>query len=223
VDKPAGITSHDVIDLLRDITGEGRIGHAGTLDPAATGLMLVCVGPATKRSEKLTGHDKTYEASIHFGYSTTTDDAEGSPLRYADIPAAINERDYAKMMLESFLGEQLQLPPQFAAIKKDGKKAYELARKGEVADLKPREICLHELELLDLKENCWKIRASVSKGTYLRAFARDLGEACDSAAHLGALRRTKIGRVGIEQALTLEQLASVSDISKYWLTGDILL
>jgi tRNA pseudouridine55 synthase len=223
VDKPAGMTSHDVIDRLRRITGEGRIGHAGTLDPAATGLLLVCVGAATKRSEKLMGHDKTYQARILFGAATTTDDAEGDILRQAAVPENLSDASFAKEVLARFVGEQEQLPPQFAAIKKDGRKAYELARKGETVQLEPRLINIYQLELLYAGSDYWDVIASVSKGTYLRALARDLGEAVGSAAHLGQLRRTRIGKVNVTQAQTLEQLAAVGDVSRFWLTGDILL
>ncbi|MDR2109068.1 MAG: tRNA pseudouridine(55) synthase TruB [Coriobacteriales bacterium] len=228
VDKPAGMTSHDVVDRLRWITGEGRIGHAGTLDPDATGLLLICIGPATKRSEKLMEHDKTYEARVVFGAATTTDDAAGEILRTAAVPAEVADADFARLVLASFLGEQQQLPPQFAAIKKDGRKAYELARKGEKVELEPRSVVFHEIDLLGTGAEYWDIRARVSKGTYLRALARDLGEAVGSAAHLGQLRRTRIGRVAVERAQTLEQLEQLGrlgqggELMRFWLTRDEL-
>jgi tRNA pseudouridine55 synthase len=225
VDKPAGMTSHDVIDRLRRITGEGRIGHAGTLDPDATGLLLVCIGLATKRSEHLMGYDKTYEARVLFGAATTTDDGAGEVLRAAEVPAQVADDVFARAVLSGFVGPQQQLPPQFAAIKKDGRKAYELARKGEKVELEPRSVTIYELELLAVGPAHWDIRARVSKGTYLRALARDLGEAVGSAAHLGQLRRTRVGKVEVNQAQTLEELEQLEhprDIARFWLLGDVL-
>jgi riboflavin kinase/FMN adenylyltransferase len=206
VDKPGGMTSHDVVDCLRRLTGEGRIGHAGTLDPAATGLLLVCIGPATRLSAELTGCDKTYEARIVFGTATDTDDAEGSPIATAPLPATLADADFARKVLASFVGEQEQLPPRFSAIKKGGRKAYELARAGKAVELEPRPVTIHALRLIEATADYWDIEAEVSKGTYLRSLARDLGIAVGSQAHLGALRRTRSGRVSLEQAHTLGEL-----------------
>lgn len=206
VDKPHGITSHDVVDCLRRLTGEGRIGHAGTLDPAATGLLLVCVGKACRLAEQLTAADKTYEARVTFGTATDTDDAEGDVCATAAVPACLADVSYARATLDGFIGEQEQMPPRFSAIKKNGKKAYELARAGKAVELKPRSITIHTLRLIKASAEYWDIEAKVSKGTYLRSLARDLGEAVGSRAHLSALRRTKVGAVSIEQAHTLEEL-----------------
>jgi tRNA pseudouridine55 synthase len=206
VDKPGGMTSHDVVDRLRCITGEGRIGHAGTLDPAATGLLLVCVGPATRLSDVLMGGDKTYEARVIFGMATDTDDAEGAVIATAPLPAELADEGFARGVLAGFIGEQMQMPPQFAAIKKNGKKAYELARAGKPVELEPRSITVHALRLIEAACAYWDIEAEVSKGTYLRALARDLGVAVGSRAHLGMLRRTRVGPVSVDQAHTLEEL-----------------
>jgi tRNA pseudouridine55 synthase len=200
------MTSHDVVDRLRRITGEGRIGHAGTLDPAATGLLLMCVGPATRLSAALMADNKTYEARVVFGTATDTDDAEGSVIASAPLPARLADEDFAREVLAGFVGEREQVPPQFAAIKKDGKKAYELARAGKQVELAPRAVVIHTLRLVSACADSWDIVADVSKGTYLRALARDLGEAVGSRAHLGALRRTRIGAISIERAHTLEEL-----------------
>jgi tRNA pseudouridine55 synthase len=209
VDKPSNMTSHDVVDFLRRVTGEGRIGHAGTLDPAATGLLLVCVGPATRLSEALMGGDKTYEARVVFGTATDTDDAEGRPVAVAPLPADLVDADYARGILAGFIGTQKQVPPQFAAIKKGGKKAYELARAGKTVELEPRDVTIHALRLIEATASHWDIEAEVSKGTYLRSLARDLGVAVRSRAHLGALCRTRIGPVSITQAHTLAKLERV--------------
>jgi tRNA pseudouridine55 synthase len=206
VDKPANMTSHDVVDRLRRLTGEGRIGHTGTLDPAATGLLLVCIGPATRLSATLTGGDKTYEARIVFGTATNTDDAEGVPVEVAPLLPALADEDFARGVLGGFVGEQEQMPPQFAAIKRDGKKAYELARAGTPVELEPRIVTVYALRLVKAAADHWDIVAEVSKGTYLRALARDIGVAAGSRAHLGALRRTGVGPVSIGQAHTLAEL-----------------
>jgi tRNA pseudouridine55 synthase len=206
VDKPYGISSHDVVDRLRRITGEGRIGHAGTLDPAATGLLLVCVGKACRLANALMLNDKVYEARVVFGFATDTDDAQGRAIASAPVPVALADEDFARAVLAGFIGEQEQRPPCFAAIKKDGKKAYELARAGKPLVLEPRRVTIHTLRLVDVTAEYWDIEARVSKGTYLRALARDLGEAVGSRAHLGALRRTATGPVTIGQAHTLGEL-----------------
>jgi tRNA pseudouridine55 synthase len=206
VDKPATMTSHDVVDCLRRVTGEGRIGHAGTLDPAACGLLLVCIGPATRLSEALMGGDKTYEARVVFGTATDTDDAEGAAVATAPLPALLAQEDFAHALLADFIGEQAQMPPRFSAIKKNGRKAYELARTGKEVVLEPRTVTVHALRLVRATSTYWDIEAEVSKGTYLRALARDLGEAAGSRAHLGFLRRTRIGEVSIEQAHPLAEL-----------------
>jgi tRNA pseudouridine55 synthase len=220
VDKPSGITSHDVVDRLRRITGEGRIGHAGTLDPAATGLLLICIGPATKQADALMAGRKTYEARILFGAATSTDDAEGSVIATAPIPARIADEAYARGVLAGFEGEQQQMPPQFAAIKKNGKKAYQLARAGEHVELEPRTISIYELRLIAATSEYWDIEADVSKGTYIRALARDLGEAVGSKAHMGALRRTRSGAISIAQAKTLEDLQQ-GNVENYFLDPSV--
>jgi tRNA pseudouridine55 synthase len=216
VDKPSGMTSHDVVARLRRITGEGRIGHAGTLDPAATGLLVICIGPACRLSEQLMAGSKTYEARIIFGTATDTDDAEGAVIATAAIPAEIADEDFARGVLAGFVGEQQQLPPQFAAIKQDGKKAYKLARAGKHVELEPRLVTIHALRLIAVTPEYWDIEADVSKGTYIRALARDLGEAIASKAHVGTLRRTRSGSISIRQAKTLEDLQQGS-VESYFL------
>jgi tRNA pseudouridine55 synthase len=210
VDKPSGMTSHDVVARLRRFTGEGRIGHAGTLDPAATGLLLVCIGPATRLSNTLMAGDKTYEARVVFGAATDTDDAEGTVVAEAPVPAELANEDFARTVLAGFIGEQEQMPPHYSAIKKQGKKAYELARAGKLPELEPRPVTIHALHLVKATAGYWDIEATVSKGTYVRSLARDLGEAVGSRAHLGALRRTRSGQVSVEQAHTLEELEALT-------------
>ena len=216
VDKPRGMTSHDVVDVIRRLTGEGRVGHAGTLDPMATGLLLVCIGPAARLSDQLMSCNKVYEARIVFGSATDTDDAEGTVIASAPLPPDLCEMWFARQMLDAFTGELQQVPPQYSAIKTGGRKAYETARKGESTDLKPRPVTIHSLEIIEARDSHWDIRAHVSKGAYIRALARDIGEAMGSKAHLAALRRIGCGEITIEQAHTLEELQS-GDIRSFFL------
>ncbi|MCL1846547.1 MAG: tRNA pseudouridine(55) synthase TruB [Coriobacteriia bacterium] len=206
VDKPEGMTSHDVVDALRRLTGEGRIGHAGTLDPMATGLLLVCIGPAARLSELLMAGDKVYQARIRFGAATDTDDAQGVVIASAPLVAKLSDEQFALEVLAGFLGAQEQLPPRFAAIKKDGQKAYVAARKGLDLELEPRTITVHGLRLLEVGAEHWDVEACVSKGAYIRALARDIGEAVGSKAHLASLRRLSCGTVTLAQAHTLKEL-----------------
>jgi tRNA pseudouridine55 synthase len=220
VDKPAGLTSHDVVDRIRRTSGEGRVGHAGTLDPAATGLLLVCVGPATRLSDYLMHRDKAYEARICFGVATDTDDAEGAPIAQAPIPSKVADADFACDILSRFTGSFLQLPPRYAAIKRDGVAAYKLARAGKEPELEPREVTIHSIQLLETTADSWRIELVCSKGAYVRALARDLGEGIGSHAHLAALRRTRIGTISIKdapnEAVTLEELET-EGVEPYWL------
>jgi riboflavin kinase/FMN adenylyltransferase len=214
VDKPAGVTSHDVIDCLRRVTGEGRIGHAGTLDPAATGLLLVCVGPATRLSAALMAGEKTYEARVVFGAATDTDDAEGAIIATAEVPGDVADAGFAERVLAGFVGTQQQAPPRFSARKKNGKRAYELARAGKPVELEPRAVTIHELRLIEAGAGYWDIEARVSKGTYIRSLARDLGEAVGSRAHLGILRRTRVGALSVAQAHSLAELETLAGTSE---------
>ena len=206
VDKSSGMTSHDVVDAVRVISGEGRVGHTGTLDPAASGLMIICVGPATKLADQLSGLDKDYLGLVQFGSSTTTDDAEGEVLETAQVPAELVDPDYAKSILVAFTGTVLQMPPQFSAIKQKGVRAYQQARKGQAVELQPREVTISQLTVQIIDSDKWLISASVSKGTYIRSLARDIGQAVGCPAHLAELRRTRVGNYHISDALTLEAI-----------------
>lgn len=210
VDKPAGMTSHDVIDRVRRATGERRVGHAGTLDPAATGLLIVLVGPATRLASHLTAAEKTYEATIRFGSATDTDDAEGAVILELPVPDAIFDPAAAQTLLDGLLGESMQVPPAYSAIKVDGKVAHRAARGGDELELAARPIEVLEAALLavDAEAIEWRVRFRVSKGTYIRSLARDLGVAAATAAHLTALRRTGSGHVDIAAAVTLDEIAA---------------
>jgi len=222
VDKPCSVTSHDVVDEIRRITGEGRVGHTGTLDPMATGLLLICIGPATRLSNLITAHDKTYQARIVFGSATSTDDAEGEIIATVPVPEGLGDAHYVLRVLEAFTGTFEQMPPQFAAIKKDGRKAYQSARQGKAVELEPRVVTIHSIKLIEATDHYWDIGAQVSKGTYIRSLARDLGEAVGSRAHLASLRRTRCGKVSIEQACTLEELrAAACDVHDFFLDPQV--
>ncbi|MDO5118127.1 MAG: tRNA pseudouridine(55) synthase TruB [Eggerthellaceae bacterium] len=212
VDKPSGMTSHDVVNACRRIFSERRVGHTGTLDPLATGVLPICVGPATRLDQYLVGHDKTYEARIAFGASTDTFDAFGSIVETALIPPEVKEERVARACLASMVGFQMQIPPAHSAIKVEGKKAYEAARAGQEIELAPREITVYEAALSGISYDeetgyvNWDVTFSVSSGTYIRALARDLGVMLSCPAHIASLRRTSVGSLTIEECHTLESL-----------------
>ena len=232
VDKPKGISSHDVVNAVRRVTGERRVGHAGTLDPMATGLMLVCVGAATRLSAYLTGHDKRYTARIVFGAATDTDDAEGrittaytktAPGEGLAGLAGISPQE----LLDGIEGEAMQLPPAYSAIKKNGVTAYKAAREGKELELEPRRVSIYRARFIeagfeeaDLDDGqggrftallpYWDVDLEVSKGTYIRSIARDLGQSLGCGAHLSALRRTEVGGRGLEGSVTLEELGELA-------------
>lgn len=212
IDKPGGMTSHDVVASVRRATGEGRVGHAGTLDPMATGLLVVLVGPYTRLAPFLTSASKSYEATISFGDETDTDDAEGTTVRSAPVPPEVLDADHARRVLASFTGRTSQVPPAFSAIKLGGETAYRSARAGAPLDLAPREVdvSLADLVLIDAQARTWTVEFHVSKGTYVRALARDIGRACGSAAHLSALRRSSSGNLTLADAHTLDDVASAA-------------
>ena len=211
VDKPAGLTSHDVVNKVRRIYGERRVGHTGTLDPAATGALLVCVGPATRFDQFLAGHSKIYDFSVVFGTQTSTDDAEGEVIAEEAVPEQVLDANYAREALSWMLGSQEQLPPAYSAIKVGGVKAYDAARAGKALDLRPRKIEVYSCELLgidatDADHPVWQVRAHVSAGTYVRSLARDLGHTVGTVAHVGSLRRVRTGKLDVAACVSLEEL-----------------
>ncbi|MEG0015712.1 MAG: tRNA pseudouridine(55) synthase TruB [Gordonibacter sp.] len=213
VNKPAGMSSHDVVNVCRRIFGERRVGHTGTLDPMATGVLPICVGPATRLDAYLVGHEKRYRVRIAFGASTTTDDAEGEVTRTGDVPVRVMDPAFATSFVAGLVGARKQLPPAYSAIKVGGKKAYEAARQGTIIDLAPRDIEVYEARLLGVSEGdaegerpFWDVEFRVSKGTYIRALARDAGVAVGCPAHVAALERTELGLLQLEECLTLEAL-----------------
>ena len=203
VDKPVGPTSHKVVSIVRRGTGVRKVGHAGTLDPRASGVLVLCLGPATRLSEYLSNSTKTYEAKIRFGESTETYDAEG---KTTSSTGEVPTEQQLESTLERFRGEIQQVPPPYSAIKLKGRKAYELAREGKPVELDARKVTVHELTKLEYKPPELNIRVECSAGTYIRSLAHDLGETLSTGAHLSALRRLKAGPFGLEHAVSLAAL-----------------
>jgi tRNA pseudouridine55 synthase len=208
IDKPKGMTSHDVVDEIRKITGERKVGHAGTLDPNATGLLIIAIGRgSTKQIGKLVKKTKVYEAEIVLGETRDTDDVEGKVLKKYKITTPPSKKEVQEA-LKSFLGEKEQTPPFYSAIKIKGNKSYELARKGKQVELKARKIEIFDIELLEYNFPVLNVRTKVSSGTYIRSLARDVGEVLGCGGYLRNLRRTMIGKFDIDDAVGLEGLTS---------------
>jgi tRNA pseudouridine55 synthase len=204
VDKPVGMTSHDVVQAVRNGTGIRRAGHTGTLDPRASGVLVILIGPAVRLSEYVSASDKRYQAIIRMGSSTDTYDAEGSFTR-SDVPTDISEEEFEKT-LKQFEGEIEQVPPPYSAVKVKGRKAYEMARQGEQVELEPRKIQVYHLDVLEWAPPEVVIDVHCSSGTYVRSLANDLGEALGCGAYLVGLRRTKSGRFSLRDAVPLRKL-----------------
>jgi tRNA pseudouridine55 synthase len=213
IDKPDGITSHDVVSRIRRILRIKRVGHTGTLDPFATGVMVILIGRATRLAQYLDKDEKEYEAVIRFGFETDTGDRTGVSKTDLLIPESeifekVRSPDWT-LVLASFLGRSEQTPPMYSAKKIDGRKLYEHARRGEIVDRKPVTINISDIELLGTGSNEIKIRVACSAGTYIRTLAEDIGQAAGIGAHLTELRRIRAGKFNIEQAVTLDQLGEI--------------
>ncbi|WP_242901570.1 tRNA pseudouridine(55) synthase TruB [Actinomadura terrae] len=214
VDKPQGWTSHDVVGRMRRIAGTRRVGHAGTLDPMATGVLVVGVGKATRLLGHLALTAKGYDATIRLGESTNTDDAEGEITASASAAAVTDEA--LRAGIAALTGPIEQVPPQVSAIKVNGERAYKMARKGEEVALKARPVTVHDFAVTDVRRHgdVIDVDASIgcSSGTYIRALARDLGASLGCGGHLTALRRTRVGPYDLGMARTLERLAETLEI-----------
>lgn len=203
IDKPPGPTSHDVVARVRRLGGLRRVGHAGTLDPLAGGLLLLGLGPATRFLEYLVGLDKTYETTVRLGISTTTYDAEGETTAERPVTLDAGQVDAA---LDAFRGPIRQRVPPHSAVKRDGRPLYERARRGEVFDLPERQVVIHALERLEFAPPDVTLRVVCSSGTYIRSLAHDLGAALGCGGHVSALRRTAVGRFDVGAAVPLADL-----------------
>jgi len=217
IDKPRGPTSHDVVARLRRVLGTREIGHAGTLDPMATGVLVVAVGEATKLAPYLTAADKAYEATIALGVATDTLDAEGQETKRADVPLSMREalekfragsvHPHLARALEAERARTLQVPPVFSAIKKDGERSYDRARRGDAPELEARAVKVHAIDVLDggVDPGPWlAVSLDVAKGYYVRALARDLAASLGTVGHLTALRRTRSGPFTLDEAMPLD-------------------
>ena len=215
--KEKGFTSHDVVAKLRGICKQKKIGHTGTLDPDAVGVLPVCLGCATRLCDMLTDKDKEYVAVLRLGITTDTQDATGKVL--AEKEVSVSEEE-VRAVIASFEGEQLQIPPMHSALKVNGKKLYELAREGKEIERKARPIVVHEIEILSENMPEFTIRVKCSKGTYIRTICHDIGQKLSCGGVMVSLKRTKVGNFGIEDAYTLSQ---IEDMAKEGKLCEILL
>ena len=213
VDKPPGPTSHDVVIMLRRALGISKVGHTGTLDPFASGLLLMCVGYSTRLSEYLVGLDKSYDAVALLGVSTTTEDAQGDVINESRGWECLTA-DQVDEVLTSFQGNLEQVPPQFSAKKIRGVPMHHRARRGEFVDLPAQNIRIHQLELLAMDLPILRFRVRCSSGTYVRSLARDIGAKLKVGAHLVELRRTSVGDFSVEEAIKVDHLSDGSRIEK---------
>lgn len=208
VDKSKDFTSHDVVAKLRGILHQKKIGHTGTLDPDATGVLPILLGKATKLSDMLTADDKTYEATFVLGIKTDTQDVSGEIIEEKEITSSEEE---ILSVIKSFIGEIDQVPPMYSAIKVDGKKLYELAREGKEVERKSRRITIHNIDEIEINGAEVSITVYCSKGTYIRTLCHDIGEKLGCGAALKELRRTKSGNFEIEDAFTLDEIQKMAD------------
>ena len=208
LDKPVGLSSNAALQRVKRLFGAAKAGHAGTLDPLASGLLPVLFGEATKLAGMLLDADKEYVASLKLGESTATGDAEGEILERKDVP--VSQRQF-HAALERFRGTIEQVPPMYSALKHNGMPLYKMARRGQSVDRAPRKVVISELEPLEFQFPFLKLRIRCSKGTYVRSLAEDLGKALESCAHLTALRRTGSGRFSVRDAITIETLEGMDE------------
>jgi len=214
VDKPIGLTSHDVVQIIRRGTGIRRAGHTGTLDPRASGVLVILIGPAVRLSEFVSASDKRYQATIRLGSATDTYDGDGQITSTSEI-GDITEDEFDEV-LQTFVGEMEQVPPPYSAVKVKGRKAYEMTRKGEDVELEPRTVHVYSLEILEWAPPEAVVDVYCSSGTYVRSLANDLGKALGTGAHLVGLRRTKSGRFTLRDAVQLRRLQEAFDAGDWY-------
>lgn len=218
LDKSAGHSSNDVLIQAKRLLNAQKAGHTGTLDPFATGLLPLCFGEATKFSQDLLEADKTYEAVVHLGISTATGDTEGEVLKTSEVTVT---REQIETVLGRFRGEIAQVPPMHSALKRDGKPLYEYARAGITLEREPRRVIIHALKLLSYQQPYLSLRVSCSKGTYIRVLGEDIGAALGCGAHLKTLRRTRVGMLSLDHAVTLDALAGTPEMERIHLLSPV--
>jgi len=209
IDKPAGPTSHDIVDIIRLLYGIKKVGHCGTLDPAATGLLILLLGRATKLSQKLTTEDKVYEGSLELGKSTDSFDAQGAVTATAAVPAL--DCGALNAAAREYTGDIQQQPPMVSAVKKDGVPLYKLARKGKTIEREAKPVHVFSYEFSKYSEPIGHFRVHCTKGTYVRSLAHDLGQSIGCGAHLRTLHRTESGKFDVKDAIRLEELVKLPD------------
>ncbi len=208
IDKPAGPTSHDVVDAIRRKFGIKKVGHCGTLDPNATGLLIIVLGRGTKLSEKLMGDDKVYEGTIQFGTTTDSYDVDGEILETKPVPPLT--LDQLNELAAQFIGDQMQVPPMVSAIKKNGVPLYKLARKGVEVEREPRLVHIYNFRFTNYSETRGEFRLACTKGTYVRSIAHDLGQKIGCGAHLATLRRSASGKFDAADATPLDAVLNLT-------------
>lgn len=211
LDKPLGLTSNDALQKVRRLFSAAKGGHTGTLDPLATGLLPLCFGEATKFSADLLDADKTYEAVVKLGVTTDSGDAEGQVIANATVEV---KKEQISEILPQFIGDIQQIPPMHSALKRDGRPLYELARKGIEVEREPRAVTIHGIDCLDFSGDLLTLRVACSKGTYIRVLAADIGQALGCGAHLAALRRTVVGDIRLDKAVTLAELEGLDEAGR---------
>lgn len=227
INKEQGKTSHDIVYKVKKILNE-KVGHTGTLDPNATGVLPLLIGKGTQCSQYLVEHDKVYEVKLKLGIKTDTADSEGKIIEEKQIFEENLKKENVIQILKSFIGEQEQIPPMYSAIKVNGKKLYEYARKGQTVELKPRNIIIYECELIkiDKQEKEINFRVHCSKGTYIRSLCEDIAEKLDTVGYMKNLNRVKVGNFSIDEAITIEELEKNYQnndfVSKHFLTIEAL-
>lgn len=209
INKQKGFTSHDIVNVIRKKLDIKKVGHTGTLDPNATGVLPILVGKATKISKYLIEHDKTYIATIKLGEKTDTGDSEGRVIETKKVPKNL-EKEEIEQALTDFLGKQKQLPPMYSAIKVKGKKLYEYAREGQEVKVEPRDIEIYKIKLLEYKNNKIKFEVECSKGTYIRTLCEDVANKLGTLGYMEGLQRTKVNNFDIKDAISLEYLDKVT-------------
>jgi tRNA pseudouridine55 synthase len=213
LNKPSGVTSFQALGPIKQKLGTKKVGHSGTLDKFANGLMVLLTNKATKLVPYLTDMDKVYKAKILFGTQTDTLDPEGQVIDQAPLPTN-QVLTKVPQILDSFLGTQDQIPPMYSALHINGKRAYELVRSGKDPEMKPRQITIHKLEILDLQVQSMELLVHCSKGTYIRSLARDIAHAMDTCGHLSELTRTKVGSIDLSQAVDPKNFLPAKDLIK---------
>ncbi len=214
INKPKNCTSHDVVYKVKKVLNE-KIGHTGTLDPNATGVLPLLVGNGTKLSKYLIEHDKIYKATIFLGKQTTTLDVEGDVIEEKDVDFEKLIQDNVNQILKSFLGKQEQVPPMYSAIKVNGKKLYEYAREGKEIEVKPREIEIYDIELNSIIDNRIVFTVKCSKGTYIRSLCKDIAEKLETVGYMEELERIQVGRFNIKDSVTIEELEINKDNKEF--------